>query len=262
MNIKDFEIDELENEEWSNIDDTLERMQKLIETVPKPTYIYQQPENDDLTGNIEEDFKKIDSQIQENYMFYEIPVEMEPFKSSLQHIKDYVDIEIQCLEEDQPIYEIPVDLGIYKPELKLDSKITEVTIPPKIKGIHLSSSIESVIYEYKNDNDNINQVNPITPISNVAVAGWEHPQLDFYGSSEIVEKSQNLDSLMNSEMMPLHRESIKESLNFKESRIHNKIDSSVKADVNSIVETLNIKTNHPIYVIASESSSEGSQTDR
>lgn len=61
MNIKDFEIDELENEEWSNIDDTLERMQKLIETVPKPTYIYQQPENDDLTGNIEEDFKKIDS---------------------------------------------------------------------------------------------------------------------------------------------------------------------------------------------------------
>lgn len=67
-----------------------------------------------------------------------------------------------------------------------------------------------------------------------------------------------MDSFANSLVSPV----AKESLQFKESCIRNKDEAFGKTGVNSVVETLNFKTNNPIFVIASESSSEGSNTDR
>ena len=46
-----------------------------------------------------------------------------------------------------------------------------------MNSIHLTDSIESVYYEYQNEEEPMTPVNPLmTPISNRAVAGWDkHP---------------------------------------------------------------------------------------
>ena len=81
----------------------------------------------------------------------------------------------------------------------LCSNVTEVKIESKPKDIHLSASIESFVYENKTEDDKFKMINPITPISNRAT-GWEHPELDFYNSSEMASKSneKDIDSFANS----------------------------------------------------------------
>jgi hypothetical protein len=50
-----------------------------------------------------------------------------------------------------------------------------------ISGIYLSASVESVMCGFGRDESDDDDL-PKTPVSNQAVADWEHPELDFLDS--------------------------------------------------------------------------------
>lgn len=50
-----------------------------------------------------------------------------------------------------------------------------------ISGNYLSASVESVVYGFGQNEDSDEEM-PKTPVSNQAVADWEHPELDFIDS--------------------------------------------------------------------------------